>query len=333
MLNLFYYQKMKSPTLSIIVLVYNSELYLKDAIDSILNQTFKHFELIIIDDGSSDNCLDILNTFHDSRIKFLYNSENRGIVFSRNKGLNEANGKYIAMFDSDDIAYPSKFEKQIKFLEQNSDYGLIGSWVEIIDNKNNKITDSYKLCAKAKKIPSILLFRNYFINSAVVFRKDLLGNFKYPNGYDIGEDYFLWIFLSTKTKVWNLPEYLVKYRIHNNSVTKKTEALRNGEKKIFSNLFNKLDIEQAKHDYKSHFLIKNNDIIVKKNDLINIEKWIILLYSQNKKQQVYDRRIFIQVLFNRWLKVISKSKKIRVYSLWSFIKSRILWIYISRFIS
>ena len=324
---------MKSPALSIIMLVHNSALFLREAVDSILAQTFKDFELLIIDDGSTDKSREILHNFDDNRIRIFFNEENNGIVFSRNKGLIIANGKYIAMFDSDDISTSTKFEKQINFLEKNPEYGMVGCCVETINSKSEKTKKSYKLKAKPGEIPSILLFRNYFINSAVVFRKEIIQDFVYPTGYDIVEDYYLWIFISKRSKVWNLSEYLIKYRIHDSSITKKRiEALKRAEIKLFSNLFNELEIPEAQHNYNSHFLIKNDEKLCNKNEIIEVEMCINLLYYQNKKVQLYNNRIFVKTLFNRWLKALNKSKHFGIFTALRFLRSRLLWIYLSQIV-
>ena len=324
---------MITPFLSVVMLVYNSELFLKEAVESILKQTFSNLELIIIDDGSSDSSHKIIESFDDVRIKTFYNKTNRGIVYSRNKGLEYSKGKYIAMFDSDDVADLSKFEKQIKFLEDNLDYGMVGSWSEIINSNGDKAKKNFKLKAKPEEIPSILFFRNYFINSASVFRKEIVKDFVYPEGYDIVEDYYLWVYISKRSKVWNLQEFLLSYRIHNSAITNRKEELRKSENKFFFYLFKELGIPQLQYDFKSHMFIKNNEKIQKKEDLKEVDKWINLLSFQNSKVKQYDPKVFVKVLCNRWLKVVWSSKHFGVYTLVMFLKSRILWLRLFQIIS
>jgi len=114
------------PLLSIILPVYNSDLFVGQAINSLLKQTFRDFELLIIDDGSTDRTAAIISSFIDQRIKIIVNPVNRGIVFSRNRGLRSASGDFIAQFDADDVAMPDKFMKQIRFLQDNPDFGMVG---------------------------------------------------------------------------------------------------------------------------------------------------------------------------------------------------------------
>lgn len=114
--------------------VFNGGKFIRESIESVLSQTFTDFELIIVDDGSTDNTIDIIRSFEDKRIRLLLNESNRGIGYTRNKALENSKGKYVAVLDSDDIAYPTRLEKQVHFLENNSDYAAIGSgadvWVE-----------------------------------------------------------------------------------------------------------------------------------------------------------------------------------------------------------
>ncbi|MHC1732039.1 MAG: glycosyltransferase family 2 protein [Bacteroidales bacterium] len=118
----------KAPKISVIMPTRNAEKYLKEAIDSILNQKFSDFEFIIIDDNSIDHTINIINSYHDDRIK-IYSGECRGISAALNLGIKKSSGEYIARMDADDISLPERFEQQINFLEQNPDIGICGTRV------------------------------------------------------------------------------------------------------------------------------------------------------------------------------------------------------------
>ena len=122
---------MSEPVISVIMPVYNAETYVEEAIKSILNQTFEDFEFLIINDGSEDNSLSIINNYasKDNRIKII-SREKKGLVFSLNEGIKLAKGKYIARMDADDISVPERFKKQISYLERNSDVDICGTWIE-----------------------------------------------------------------------------------------------------------------------------------------------------------------------------------------------------------
>lgn len=295
--------------LSIIIPAFNAEKYISQAIQSVLNQTYDNFELIIINDGSTDKTKVVIESFKDERIRYFENEKNSGIVFSRNKGLKLAQGEYIGMLDADDIAYPKKFEKQITFLQQNKDFGMIGSWSKFIDEEGESISGSWKLRAKPEMIPSIMLFKNYFLQSAVLYRKSCIRQYSFKDGFDILEDYLIWLEIIKKFKVWNLQEYLLDYRIHSGGVTKmhQKEKLEK-EKKVFRLQLTELGIDASEKEIELHLLIRNDTQISEVRTLKSIENWMLKIIDQNSKLGKYDHKMLIHVILNRWLKVCFKSK-------------------------
>ena len=213
---------MDSPKVSIIMSVYNGEEFLHDSVESILSQTFTDFEFIIIDDKSTDKTSDILKgySFKDPRIKIITNEKNLGLTKSLNIGIKESSGEYIARMDADDISYPERLQKQFDFMENNLDYGVVGAWAKVIDNKGN-IVDNFEYEETDKEIKTSLIKWNSIIHPLVLIRKDILSK---VNGYDesfkYAQDYDLWLRLSKETKFVNLPEYLLYYRISNKSITR-----------------------------------------------------------------------------------------------------------------
>ena len=171
---------MQEPELSILMLAYNSGDYIGQSVRSLLDQTYKDFELIIVDDNSTDETAEIINSFDDLRIKYMANRENKGVAYCRNKALKMAKGNFVSFFDSDDLAHPDKYQKQIGFLKGNNKYGFAGTSVILIDN-NNYETGRWKLDSPYEKILLKMIFNNYFVNSAVVFYKDLVKDFKFPD--------------------------------------------------------------------------------------------------------------------------------------------------------
>src|SRR6056297_178877 len=131
------------PKVSVLLSVYNGEKYLEKAISSILNQTFSDFEFIIIDDGSSDRSPEIIKSFNDNRIRYFKNEKNIGLVKSLNKGLEKMKGEYIARMDADDICKPTRFEKQVNFLNKNHEVGVLGTAMEIVDHKGSHISNQH----------------------------------------------------------------------------------------------------------------------------------------------------------------------------------------------
>lgn len=130
-----------NPMISVILPVYNSEKYIEKTIRSVLNQTYEDFELLIIDDIPTDNTMSIVDSIHDDRIRIICNGENKGIAYSRNRGIECCKGKYIALMDYDDIALENRFEKQVAFLEDNPDVDVVGGRIRQIDEDDNFISE------------------------------------------------------------------------------------------------------------------------------------------------------------------------------------------------
>ncbi len=294
---------MSNPLVSIVMPVFNSEKFVGEAVESLLSQTFKDFELIIVDDGSTDKSAEIISTFQDSRIRILSNLKNRGIVFSRNRGLKDIRGKFYAPFDSDDVARPDKFEKQIDFLNKNPEFAMIGSWANLIDEHGEKLPKKWKLKAKPEHIPPIMLFRNYFVHSSILVRKEFIENIVYEDGFDVVEDYKFCADLAFGSRVVNYPDYLLKYRFHSKSAMRKDrQRMRNQDIKIYRYLFDKLEIKLSESDLNSIFALKGERNTGALDELIDIEKFLIRIIRQNNQLQLFNHKELEKTVANRWLK-------------------------------
>lgn len=229
----------QKPKISVVMAVYNGMPYLKDAVQSILGQTYKDFEFIIIDDASTDSSWEYLKSLKDRKVKLIKNEKNLGLASSLNKGIKAAKGDYIARMDADDISLPQRFEKQINFFKDHDDYILVGSQVMWVD-KNNSSISGFDVHLKDEDIRRKLIARNQFHHATVMFKKyDIEKLGAYKNNLNGIEDYDLWFRVIKKGKVANLPERLVKRRIHERALTQKnhlkTELLAIGVRII--NLF------------------------------------------------------------------------------------------------
>lgn len=294
---------MTTPTLSIIMPVYNAEAYLREALESILAQSFTDFELIIVEDGSTDNSRDVINSFTDNRIRVLYNDGNQGIVYTRNRGIAAARGRYIAPFDADDIAHPEKFAKQIRFLEENPEYGLLGTWAKLIGQNGKPLREKWKVNAPPERIPSILLFRNYFVQSSVVIRREAIPAGGYEKGFDAVEDYRMWTEIATKWKVWNYPEYLVKYRIHEQGISiREANNITGMDDQISRYAFGKLEINLDKRQLQLIQLLRKRDGIPDEKTLKELEDLLLLIMIHNRKNKAFNPRELKKTIIDRWTK-------------------------------
>ncbi len=256
--------------ISVVMSVYNAEKYLTEAIDSILNQTFKQFEFIIVNDGSTDSSLNIIKSFNDSRIKII-DQENKGLSQALNIAIKTAKGNYIARLDADDIALPTRFEKQFEFLEKNLECVALGSNAIYTTEEGQELyTSNFPTTWTALK--EILPLDNPFLHSAVIFRKNICIKCGYydetiKNQY---EDIILWNRMSKYGELRNLKEVLIKYRFVPNAITNK--------RKKTVDLLNIMLLK----------ILKYEDI--EQNDLIKIESQT-RKYSKLWKQSNYHSRI------------------------------------------
>lgn len=214
---------MNTSNISIIMPVYNGERFLREAIKSILSQTYEDFEFIIINDGSTDKTLEIIDEYKDKDGRIIVISrENRGLVASLNEGIALARGEYIARMDADDICSADRLNEQIAFFEAHPECVLVGSWAETIDENGNVIGSLTYPPLKTTDIREYALIHNPFIHPSVMFRKDcvlVIGN--YHASFKHNEDYELWTRIVYKYPCMNIPKKLIQYRLHSKQITKK----------------------------------------------------------------------------------------------------------------
>lgn len=215
------------PQVTVILPVYNAEKYVYDAIESILKQTFTDFELLIFNDCSTDASRNIILSFQDSRIRLIDSPVNTGYVKHLNEGLKQAQGKYIARMDADDIAAPDRFMKQLHFLDQHIEVAACGSWIEFIGSQVGVL--EYPVDHK-DIVTQLFLFGNAMAHPAVMMRRSVLidHELRYEERLEPAEDYELWYRISKVGRLHNIPDVLLKYRMHdrNESVVKKEKQNR-----------------------------------------------------------------------------------------------------------
>ncbi|MBO7244901.1 MAG: glycosyltransferase family 2 protein [Alphaproteobacteria bacterium] len=223
------------PKISVIMPVYNTkEIYLRPAIESVLNQTYTDFELIIIDNGSKKETVQILEQYKDNRIKLYRLEENLGPAGARNLGIENAKGEFIAFNDSDDISSLNRFEKQIEFFEKNKDIGCLGTASKHIYNGVEKI--QVNQLKSSDEIECFLIFNGCaFTNSTVMLRKEVLDkyNLRYALDDVPAEDYKMWINLIGKTKFHIMDDVLLTYNFYPENIS----SLRHSEQEEKTILF------------------------------------------------------------------------------------------------
>lgn len=238
------------PIVSVVMPVYNAEAYLVQAISSITSQTFPNFELIVIDDGSTDGSAAIISQFaaSDDRIIIHTNTKPLGKAgdMAKEKGILHSRGQYIAIMDADDIAKPQRLERQLAFMQLHPDIFLCGSWVEFID-KNDKVFLEWSPDTEHEKIVRNLYFKNSIIHPTFFFRNEKLDEPFYETKYNWYNDYYTQLKLIMKGKrLANVPEILLSYRVSGASTTQ-----TNIKKKVVENFKIRDEIAQFEPTYPS----------------------------------------------------------------------------------
>ncbi|MEA4910593.1 putative glycosyltransferase EpsJ [bioreactor metagenome] len=205
-----------NPKVSVIMPVYNGEKFLGEAIESVLNQTFKDFELIIVNDGSKDNSLNIIKEYgnKDNRIKII-DQINQGVSVARNIGIKKSSGEYIAFLDSDDIWVEEKLNIQLNKFGSDKELKICGTWASVIDEKGKEIKKFTYPPLEDKKIKQSSFYKHPFITSSLILKKEILEkNNLFKVGTHLAEDYEFVTKYIYNNKAKNIDKYLIKYRIH-----------------------------------------------------------------------------------------------------------------------
>ena len=297
------------PLVSVAMPVYNAEKYLVQAIESVLNQTYPHFELIIINDGSVDRSKEIILSYTDPRIRYIENPVNLGISKTRNLCVKEARGKYIAVLDNDDVALPTRLEKQVRFLESNNTYALCGTFFHVIDGPG-KTSFKIKPPVRNKVVRTFLLFDNCLLNSSVMIRSNLLKEKMYTEGFDMIEDYYFLYTVSKFKKLSILPFYGVKYRVHGkNTILEKQESIRKLRAKMNKIILHDLKIPYSDEEFTlhNHFVTENFQFFSKDIQQEELVTWLLKLYRLIKKLKTYDMALIRKMFVWRWTLLIKET--------------------------
>lgn len=283
------------PKVSLMMPAYNVEKYIGEAIESVLDQTFQDFELLIVEDGSTDQTYRIARQYEakSDKIRLFQNDKNRGIAYSRNRLLEEAQGTYLAVLDSDDVALPTRLEKQVQFLDAHPEVGLLGTWIEhfgkgaIAGETSQYLTDYAPLACR-------LLFQNNFAQSSVMFRR-ALAKLGYDSRMPPAEDYHLWVRISWQTAVRNLPEPLVRYRVHDANISShQADVIRRNVAEIYRQQLVRLGLTPTEDELKLHYALANQRLNQDENTLQAALNWLTKLHRANQQTQKYPAVAFNQ---------------------------------------
>ncbi len=294
------------PKVTVLIPVYNRERYLRDAIDSLLAQTFTDFELLIIDDGSTDSSRELVRAYEDARIRLLCNEQNQGIPATRNRGIKEARGEYLAFLDSDDRALPERLARQVAFLDHHPDYAAVGSWVEWMDEAGRPLGRIKRKTVDANRIAAERLFRSGLQNPTVLAHTKILRAYGHREDLALGSDYDLWARVATDFKLTNLPQVLVYCRTHCGRTTEgQVERIKGWRLQIFAWQLKALGVPFTADDLERHYLLRRMGKLKFRPGTVFLdwaETWLLGLRSANQITGLYPEPAFSEMMGIFWLK-------------------------------
>lgn len=304
-------QRIHKPRVSVVIPVHNRARYVGTAIESILAQTFTDFELIVIDDGSSDNSLEVVESYTDPRLRLVPNESNLGIPATRNRGLDLSRGEYMAILDSDDWAYPQRLAKQVAFLDAHPEYAVVGAWARWMDDEGRTLKKIKRRPVNADEVAAMLIFQSCLQQPSIMGHTKILRDYKYDEAFDLSSDFELWVRLTEQYKVTNIAEPLVRCRFHDQRTTRaKAERVTDRQQAIYRYQIGALNIPHNQMDIERHQQLprlKKLGMQVDAHYLEWAEEWLLQLNSANNQIQRYPRVAFSRVLGWGWAQVCQRA--------------------------
>jgi glycosyltransferase involved in cell wall biosynthesis len=280
--------------------VYNAAQYLDEAVESILGQTLRDFEFVIIDDGSTDASGEMLDGYAkmDGRIT-VFHQENERIVASLNLGLRASVGKYIARMDADDISVPERLETQVAFMERHPKVGLCGSACRLFGGRSGVTRPK----TTSEEIKAWLLFGPGIAHPTVMMRRDLVirHGLYYDSEFEQAEDYELWVRFAQHCEIANIPEPLLLYRMSENQATRRYDSeIRGWDARVQMKALGLLGIEPSDREMELHLSIRESRFPKSREYLEQFEAWLWKLFETNERNRVFESRAHAQVLLEMW---------------------------------
>lgn len=306
---------------TVLMPVYNGEKYIRESIDSVLAQTYTDFEFLIINDGSTDDSAEIVESYKDSRIRFVENSCNLGLVATLNKGLKLARGIYIARMDCDDISLPKRLERQVEFMDAHPLVGVSGTWIKMIGSRQG---DIWSPPTTHEAIVCSLLFETALAHPTVIIRKSLVEkiNLLYDPSFEHAEDYDLWVRASRCTVLANLEEVHLLYRIHAAQIGERYTKLQlSAAMLIRSSLLEDLGLQFSAEDLKNHQNISLRRFRTDKRFVAEASAWLCRLKRANRSAHIFPEPQFTQILAGHYLSVCNAASKFGLWTLLEYMKS------------
>ena len=284
--------------------LYNAAPHVRAAVESVLAQTFPDFELLVIDDGSTDGSAEIVAAIPDRRIRLLRCERQGGPAAARNRGLDEACGARLAFFDSDDLATPGMLETLTKFLDARSGTRIVCGWLQTIDGQGRTVgvSDGYR--DRPEKLAPAMLFRNCLSTSTLLMDRACVAGERFDESLPVASDYDLWARLTVAHRAAVIPEPLARYRAHAGNVTHRKQALAaECLERIFRKQLTRLGLEPIPEELALHRRLTGFTVGTPRETVEDEERWLCKLAEANARTAIYPDQPFRETLAERWYAV------------------------------
>lgn len=288
------------PLVSVVIPTYNGAKYITRAVYGILNQTFTDFELLIIDDGSTDNTLEVLSVIKDSRIRVYQNDQNRGVAYTRNRGIELARGDFLAVNDVDDYSYPQRLEMQIKFLLSHPSYWAVGASAKRI--KQDRRHNIWEYPKNDEEIRCRLFWGASFVNSTALFNLLRLkqNGLCYSLEFEVAEDYDLFEKISRIGKLANIDEILIEYQVRNDGLTlSKDKLMKKSAFSICLRQIEHLDVQLTEVEEELFFKLYTYTFDFSESEVYTLISLSEELTYANSAKKYYKEDVFNALLAKR----------------------------------
>lgn len=311
------------PAVSVVMPVYNAAAHLPAALDSMLAQTFADFELIVLDDGSTDDTGALLAAYagRDARVRLAGSAENQGLIARLNQGLEQARGRYIARMDGDDTSRPERLARQVALLDAQPQLGACGSWVRVFGDAPARV-ERYPTDDAA--IRCELLFRNALAHPATMLRGDIVRRhgLRYSTQFIHAEDYAMWLEIAAHSQLANLPEILLDYRAHAAQVGQRQRATQQASSALVRLAqLRALGIDPAPAEQATHEAISTAQIAPTRAFIAAADSWLRRLLAANRASGRLHEPSLLPVLGLRWYTVCRLSTVLGPWVWWRFQRS------------
>lgn len=324
------------PLVSIAMPMYNGQSYLREAIDSILNQTYTNIELIVIDDGSTDNSVSIIESYDDPRISLFQNDKNRGVAYTRNRAIELAKGDYLAWMDCDDISLPKKIDLQVAFMEKNLDVSVCGTsylrffekeifYQDIAESNHEKIRTSFIFRPATIFMPTAMLRTTVLAEDKIQFDDTLR----------MAEDYDFFQRFCEVRKSSNLTEVLFHYRDNPESITNTYEKKKHErfllKQKIYKRILEDISVTVVPEDLINHENCTNSIMFKDFKTFKNCASHLRIIEEANNASKKYDAKLLKKILQEQFFFISKKAGGLGLKTLFFYIRKSITWGYFNGF--